>query len=312
VADLADLAVNFLALAGGTMTGPLTLPAQDPSEIKPGSNRAATVGLLWEIAENVNALGAQNVVELQLVADALGVLINAKLPLAGGTMTGPLTLPAQDPSEIKPGSNRAATLGLLWEIAENVNALGAQNVVELQLVVDALGALINARLALAGGTMTGAVTFPAGGPMIEIGNTFIGADGTGGRLTLASKDGLSFLTVGGGEITITGDFRTAGSRTPKRDDSFTTKEYVDSAINAAAPIAKEDAPLAFGTTNSQVTLPTLWMDPIGNVGDNYYSMVPVGFVPITVNGTEYLMPFYNQAPAGSKPGDVISVPQPKA
>jgi len=157
---------------------------------------------------------------------------------------------------------------------------------------------------------SGPIGLPLGAPALTFGSgSFIGAAPDGKRVTIGSQDGATYLTIGGGELVLDGDLRTQGSTAPKAPESFATKAYVDGAIGAVVPISKDDAPLSFGTAETPITLPDLWMDPVGNVGDNYYSIVPVGFVPILVNGREYLMPFFNKAPAGSKPGEVVAQPK---
>lgn len=103
---------RFVALDGGTMTGPLVLSG-DPTD----DDHAARRGYVNDLVSE----------EVNILADA----VNGKLSKSGGTMTGPILLPAASPTD----DNHAA---------------------RKKYVVD----LIAEKLSLAGGEMTGGITLP--------------------------------------------------------------------------------------------------------------------------------------------------------
>jgi hypothetical protein len=290
---LVDLAAEFLALAGGTLTGPLKLQPLPSTNPPADLTEAAPWSAVVQCFEDLDAVNSQFVAVLELastqIVAATDTKLAAKVSKAGDAMTGPLLLAAE---------------------ADGTQPFQAVTFSQLEGVMDTLTPPIAQALQRSGGTMTGPIGLPLGAPALTFGSgSFVGAAPDGKRVTIGSQDGAAYLTIGEGELILDGDLRTQGSTTPNAPESFTTKAYVDGAIGAVAPISKDGAPLSFGTAETPIALPDLWMDPVGNVGDNYYSIVPVGFVPILVNGKEYLMPFFNRAPAGSKPGEVVAQPK---
>src|ERR1700722_3381530 len=140
-----DLA-QYLNLAGGTLTGPLTLAASPAN-----ANQAANRG--YVDAGDATVLTAAN----------------TKLPLAGGTMTGPLTLSGAPTQALQAATKAYVDSGAFVPVtggtmtgpltlSGNATAsLGAATLQQMQ-AADAL------HLPLAGGTFSGGRTLSGGGP----------------------------------------------------------------------------------------------------------------------------------------------------
>jgi hypothetical protein len=120
---------RYLGLAGGTLTGPVTLSGPP------------TTGLNPTTKTYVDAADAT----LTTAVAAAQTTANAALPKSGGTMTGAITLAADPTAPLQPATKQytdAATLTLAPDVA-------------------AAQATANAALPKAGGTMTGAITLAA-------------------------------------------------------------------------------------------------------------------------------------------------------
>jgi hypothetical protein len=239
-ADALDAAINScLPLAGGTMTGPLTLNA-DPTV----PFAAATKQYVDAIASATGAVllsGSTMTGALILNADPSNVLgavtkqyADRMVPKAGGTMTGLLLLSA-DP---------AATLGAATK-----------------QYVDAVKAIANAAVPAAGGTMTGLLTL-SGAPTATLHaatKAYVDAAAfsspgslalSGGTMTgylVLNADPTTFLgaatkqyvdaikTVANAALARTGGSMTGGlllSADPSLGAQAATKQYVDATANS--------------------------------------------------------------------------------
>jgi len=142
--------VGALPLAGGTMTGAITFAAGQtwPTFNQSTTGNAATATRL-QTARTINGVSFNGTANIT-VADA------TKLPLAGGTMTGAITFAAGQtwPTFNQDTTGNAATATKL-ATARTINGVGFDGSANIT-VEDAT------KLPLAGGTMTGAITFAAG------------------------------------------------------------------------------------------------------------------------------------------------------
>jgi len=192
----ADAAAAYLPLAGGTMTGNLTLFGDPTADLQPATRRYT----------------------LNLLA--------GYLPLAGGTMQGPISL-ASAPVAPSHAANKgyvdsnfvaltgAAMTGLLLLSGDPQAALGAAT---RQYVDSKSASVASAYLPLAGGVMTGTLTL-AGDPA--------GALDAATRQWVQSEDGKR-LALAGGQMT--GSLLLKGA--PSDPNEAANKNYVDQQIAA--------------------------------------------------------------------------------
>jgi hypothetical protein len=140
-----------IAKAGDTMTGPLVLPGDPTSPLQASTKAyvdAHTPGAITEAPSDSYLYGRVNATWVR------------GLPLAGGTLTGPLALPA-DPTIALGAATKQMVDGKIARIGDTMT--GA-----LTLAADPAGALdaatkqyVDTRVLRAGDTMTGPLTLPA-------------------------------------------------------------------------------------------------------------------------------------------------------
>ncbi len=139
VGTMQDLA-GYLPLAGGTLTGPLTLPAAAPANANQATNKSYV-----DLGDAASLQAA-----------------NAKLPLAGGTLTGALTLSGAPTSPLHAATKGYVDSGAFVPITGGTmtgpltlsgNATASFGAVTLQQMQAANASY----LPLAGGTLTGSL-----------------------------------------------------------------------------------------------------------------------------------------------------------
>ena len=192
-----------LLLAGGTMTGPISLAA-DPS-----ANAHAT---------------SKSYVDNQVAT---------RLPLAGGTMTGPIVLSADPVTALQPASKQYVDSGLSSHALNDARHLTVDQNTFLDAIIatsvevnylsgvtDSVQAQFNAKLELAGGTMTGALTL-SGAPLSNL---------QAATKQYVDQNTTNKLPLAGG--TLTGSLLLSGA--PVVDAEAANKQYVDSTVSTSA------------------------------------------------------------------------------
>jgi len=182
---------TFIARAGGTMLGPLTL-AQDPTQpLHAASKQYSDLNLAraggtmtGNLFLNTNPTAPTQAATKAYVDSQISTGTGAYLPLAGGTITGPLT--TYGGATITQLDSRIPSTALAWQdangnIAVTIDTLGAVHAPAVYVAADPTQALqlttkayvdaafnaasAGAFLPLAGGTLTGPLTV-AGGSVI--------------------------------------------------------------------------------------------------------------------------------------------------
>lgn len=200
---------NRLPLVGGTMTGPIVLAA-DPI----ANAHAATKSYV----DNQDA---------------------TRLPLAGGTMTGAIVLAADPTVALNPATKQYVDSGLTSHTSNDARHL----TVDQNAFIDAITATavevnylagvtadvqtqLNAKLELAGGTMTGALTLSAA-PISNL---------QAATKLYVDQNTTNKLPLAGG--TLTGSLLLSGA--PVAATEAATKQYVDSSISSSASTLTAD------------------------------------------------------------------------
>jgi hypothetical protein len=171
-AKLRDFAANTLALAGGTLTGPLTLagnpsaPLQAATKSYVDNGVAITLPLSGGTLSGNLTLAADPTVPLQ--AATKRYVDNNALPVGGGTLSGPLTLAANPVTTLQAATKQyvdnqvSSALPLGGGTLTGPLTLAANPVATLQATTKQyVDSQVSSALPLGGGALTGPLTLAA-------------------------------------------------------------------------------------------------------------------------------------------------------
>jgi hypothetical protein len=234
----------YLKLAGGTLTGALTLPGNPSQPL-----HAATKGYV------------------DFMDAAILQVANEKLPLSGGTLTGFLTLSASPTALL-----HAATKGYVDTGLTSLNS---------SLLAD-----IATKLPLSGGTLTGLLTLSASPTALLHAATKGYVDTAISNLN--SSLGASIATklaLAGG--TLTGLLTLSGA--PTSDLHASTKKYVDDKVAAIppGPAFASTAEAVAGVATDKMMSPALVQARSGIDGPRTMTGTQVTFDQVPVEANEY-------------------------
>jgi hypothetical protein len=207
-----------LPLAGGTMTGNISFVAGQPWPTfnQDTTGNAATATRL-QTARNINGVSFDGSANITITD-------STKLPIAGGTMTGPISFAGNQtwPTFNQNTTGNAATAAIL-QVPRNINGVAFDGSADITIPI-----ADSTKLPLAGGTMTGAITFAAGQTWPTFNQNTTGTAGgvawtnVSGRPTAVS----SFTNDSGYLTSLTGAVLTTGDQTIAGVKTFTSSQVV--------------------------------------------------------------------------------------
>jgi hypothetical protein len=200
-----------LPLAGGTMTGNISFVAGQPwPTFNQDTTGNAGTATRLATARNINGVAFDGSASIT-IADS------TKLPLAGGTMTGPISFAGNQtwPTFNQNTTGNAATAAIL-QVPRNINGVAFDGSADITIPI-----ADSTKLPLAGGTMTGAITFAAGQTWPTFNQDTTGTAGgvawtnVSGRPTAVSSftNDSGYLTSLTGAVLTTTDQSIGGSKT---------------------------------------------------------------------------------------------------
>ena len=170
-----------LPLAGGTMTGNISFVAGQtwPTFNQNTTGNAGTATVL-QTARTINGVSFNGSADINITD-------SSKLPVAGGTMTGPISFAGNQtwPTFNQNTTGNAATAAIL-QVPRNINGVAFDGSADINITD-------SSKLPLAGGTMTGNISFVAGQPWPTFNQDTTGNAATATKLaTTRTINGVAF------------------------------------------------------------------------------------------------------------------------